>query len=205
MCRLPPSSFTRWQNGLGSPQDLSPSFQQWEALVKVCSSVFSQSTLGLRIHQLLKLGGYVRTNGAEGVGHPQDMAEVLLAVGRVASGSLKEISIRGGSGCSWIAAFADQVLGLKVAVRSDEGTMLWTNLMGPLTKDRLDSNFASMSPRRQSVVLAGSSMSVMDLNLSGDVSWGSGTLNSNPACHFRVGEFNGTPCSLGLSEGTLRI
>ena len=130
----------------GSPQDLSPSFKQWEALVKVCSSVFSQSTLGLRIHQLLKLGGFLSTNGVKGVGHPQDMAEVLLAVGRVATGSLNEISIRGGSGCSWVAAFADQVLGLKVAVRSDEGAMLWTNFDGSIDQGHISVQFCNNEP-----------------------------------------------------------
>ena len=130
----------------GSPQDLTPSFKQWEALVKVCSSVFSQSTLGLRIHQLLKLGGYVADNGAGGASHPQDMAEVLLAVGRVATGGLKEISIRGGSGCSWVAAFADQVLGLKVAVRSDEGAMLWTNFDGSIDQGHISLQFCKNEP-----------------------------------------------------------
>ena len=130
----------------GSPRDLSPSFKQWEALVKVCSSVFSQSTLGLRIHQLLKLGGYIGANKAEGAGHPQDMAEVLLAVGRVASGSLKEISIRGGPGCSWVAAFADQILGLKVAVRSDEGAMLWMNYDGSIDQGHISLQFCNREP-----------------------------------------------------------
>ena len=130
----------------GSPRDLSPSFKQWEALVKVCSSVFSQSTLGLRIHQLLKFGGYVGANKAEGAGHPQDMAEVLLAVGRVATGSLKEISIRGGPGCSWVAAFADQILGLKVAVRSDEGAMLWMNYDGSVDQGHSSLQFCKREP-----------------------------------------------------------
>ena len=125
----------------GSPQDLSPSFKQWEALVKVCSSVFSQSTLGLRIHKLLRLGGYAGGLGVEHAGHPHDMAEVLLAVGRVATGSLKEISIRGGSGCSWVAAYADQVLGLRVAVRSDEGAMLWMNYDGSVDQGHISLQF----------------------------------------------------------------
>lgn len=132
----------------GSPRDLSPSFKQWEALVKVCSSVFSQSTLGLRIHQLLKLGGYVGANGAEGVSHPQDMAVVLLAIGRVANGTLKEISIRGGSGCSWIAAFADQVLGLKVAVRSDEGAILWMNYDESVDQGHISLQFCNREPTK---------------------------------------------------------
>ena len=130
----------------GSPRDLSPSFTQWEALVKVCSSVFSQSTLGLRIHQLLKLGGYVGVSGVVGAGHPQDMAEILLAVGRVATGSLKEISIMGGPGCSWVAAFADQILGLKVAVRSDEGAILWTNYDASFDQGHISLQFCTREP-----------------------------------------------------------
>ena len=45
-------------------------------------------------------------------------------MGDVASGLIKEIHIRGGPGCSWVAAFADQILGLRVAVRSIEGAIL---------------------------------------------------------------------------------
>lgn len=120
-----------------SPRDLSPSFKQWEALVKVYSSVFSQSTLGPRIHQLLKFGGYCRPYPVEQSGHPKDMAEVLLAVGSVARGALEEISITGGPGCSWVAAFADQVLGLKVAVRSDEGAMPWMNYDGSVDQGQI--------------------------------------------------------------------
>ena len=125
----------------GGPRDLSPSFKQWEALVKVCSSVFSQSTLGPRIHQLLKLGGYYRPNSVERAGHPKDMAEVLLAVGSVARGALKEISISGGSGCSWVAAFADQILGLNVAVRCEEGDMLWMNYDGSVDQGQISLQF----------------------------------------------------------------
>ena len=130
----------------GSPRDLSPSFKQWEALVKVCSSVFSQSTLGLRIHQLQKLEGYVGMYRAERAGHPEDLAEVLLAIGRVAAGNLKEISISGGSGCSWVAAFADQILGLKVAVRSDEGAILWMNYDGSVDQGHISLQLCNREP-----------------------------------------------------------
>ncbi|KAI4216268.1 MAG: hypothetical protein LQ351_001278 [Letrouitia transgressa] len=39
----------------GSPQDLSPSFSQWEALIRVSSCALTSSTFGLRFHQMLKL------------------------------------------------------------------------------------------------------------------------------------------------------
>lgn len=44
----------------GSPQDLSPSFSQWEALIRVSSCALTSSTFGLRFHQMLKLGGYTQ-------------------------------------------------------------------------------------------------------------------------------------------------
>lgn len=111
----------------GSPCDMTPAFSQWEALVKVCSSVFCRSTLGLRIDQLLRLAGYTRYPQKIPAPHPQDLAEVILAVGNVASGLLQEIDIRGGPACSWVAAFADQILGLRVTVRSTDGAVLSMN------------------------------------------------------------------------------
>lgn len=111
----------------GSPCDMTPAFSQWEALVKVCSSVFCHSTLGLRIEQLLRLGGYTRYPQKNPAGHPQDLAEVILAVGNVASGLLQEVHIHGGPACSWVAAFADQILGLRVTVRSMDGAILSMN------------------------------------------------------------------------------
>lgn len=111
----------------GSPCDMTPAFSQWEALIKVCSSVFCRSTLGLRVDQLLRLGGYTRYPQNLPAAHPQDLAEVILAVGDVASGSLQEIDIRGGPACSWVAAFADQILGLRVTVRSNDGAVLSMN------------------------------------------------------------------------------
>lgn len=111
----------------GSPCDMTPAFSQWEALVKVCSSIFCHSTLGLRIEQLLRLGGYTRYPQKTPAGHPQDLAEVILAVGNVASGLLQEVHIQGGPACSWVAAFADQILGLRVTVRSMDGAILSMN------------------------------------------------------------------------------
>ena len=131
----------------GGPRDLTPSFSQWEALVKVCSSVFCQSTLGLRIDQLLKLGGYTDDTQWRGwTGHPQDLAEVILALGDVASGSIQEIHISGGPGCNWVAAFADQILGLRVAVRSIDGAVLSMNYDSSIKTAQIDLRFCNDVP-----------------------------------------------------------
>ena len=131
----------------GSPRDLTPSFSQWEALVKVCSSVFCQSTLGLRVDQLLRLGGY--TDDAlwgPSPGHPQDLAEVILAVGDVASGLIQEIHISGGLGCSWVAAFADKILGLRVAVWSIDGAILSMNYDSSVATAQINLQFCDDLP-----------------------------------------------------------
>ena len=130
----------------GSPCDMTPAFSQWEALVKVCSSVFCHSTLGLRIEQLLRLGGYTRYPQKDLAGHPQDLAEVILAVGDVASGLLQEIHFRGGPACSWVAAFADQILGLRVAVRSIDGAILSMNYDSSVATAQINLQFCNDLP-----------------------------------------------------------
>ena len=130
----------------GSPCDMTPAFSQWEALVKVCSSVFCHSTLGLRIEQLLRLGGYTQYPQKTPAGHPQDLAEVILAVGNVASGLLQEVHIQGGPACSWVAAFADQILGLKVTVRSTDGAILSMNYDSSLAIAQINIQFCDDLP-----------------------------------------------------------
>lgn len=46
------------------------------------------------------------------IGHPADLARVLLSIGQVVQGTLQSVSLQGGCCCSWIAAWADFVLGL---------------------------------------------------------------------------------------------
>lgn len=190
-----------------SVHDASPSFKQWETLVKVCSSVFSQSTLGLHIHQLLKNGGYMRAAQPEQAGHPQDMAEVLLAVGKVAAGNLKEISIIGGSCCSWIAAFAAQILRLRVSLRSDEGAMIFMNYNGSDYKGQINLQFCNREST-QAIACVGQVYYVrygdefIRKCFLGPEGFHSATVESAP---FLGEEFHGPRCSLRPSEETLRI
>lgn len=117
----------------GGPKDLLPSFAQWEALIKVAASVFNNTTLGLRMGQISRLGGYLNDKRAS-VGHPADFAQVILAIGRVVAGELETIVIQGGLPSSWIAAWSDFVLDLRVQVRSREGRIVFVNY-DPTTHD----------------------------------------------------------------------
>lgn len=115
---------------LGSPDDLRPSFAQWEALVKVCSSVFTVTTFGVRLQQLLTLCGYQPKPGPDYSnfpGDPAEFAEALLAVGKVSSGTLRDVELTGRASCAWLAVFAEHILGLRVQVRKASGQLLTMN------------------------------------------------------------------------------
>ena len=124
---------------LGGPNDLSPSFAQWETLVKTCASVFCHTTLGLRIDQMASLGEH-RFNANFGIiraGSAKDMAEILFAIGDVVAGKFMEITVTGGPACAWVAAFADYILGLRIVVTKSNGDLLYMNFDPSSTKAQL--------------------------------------------------------------------
>ena len=76
---------------LGSPRELTPSLSQWQAVINVCSSVLSHTTFGIRVDQMLRLAGYnLHLRTSQWVGHPQDLADIIPAVGDVAADKLLE-------------------------------------------------------------------------------------------------------------------
>ena len=126
-------------NQSGTPTELTPSFAQCETLVKVCSSRFCHTTFGLRVEQMLRLGGYQSGDGASDlVGHPQDLAQVISAIGDVTAGRLLGINVSGGSACSWVAVLADFIFGLRVAVRAKDGPILFTNFDDATTRPQVE-------------------------------------------------------------------
>ena len=114
---------------LGSPQDLSPSFPQWKALVKVCSSVFASTSFGIRLQQYLKLSGFLsrRGNRPEGIPHPRDFVYAILAIGKVVNGAFQYIEITGGPVLCWLTAYTENILGLRVQLRNASNELLFMN------------------------------------------------------------------------------
>jgi hypothetical protein len=127
----------------GGPQELAPSLEQWEALIRVAASVFNATTFGLRIHQIAKFGmlhqGHHTTSSPSP--HPSDLAKLLLSVGQIVHGSLQSVSVQGGCSCSWIAAWADFVLGLRVLVRDADDNVVYANYNAEETFPQIEINF----------------------------------------------------------------
>ncbi len=116
---------------LGSPEDLRPSYDQWKALAKVCSSVLAVTTFGVRLQQLLNLCGFAIIRTTEGhygaPPNPPEFAKAVLGIGKVASGTLRDVELTGGAYCAWLAVFAEYIFGLRVQVRQDSGQLLTMN------------------------------------------------------------------------------
>ncbi|KAI8941541.1 hypothetical protein NX059_002758 [Plenodomus lindquistii] len=113
----------------GGPQDLSPSLEQWEALVQAAAAIFSATTFGPRMYQIARCGTMSSHGSLESTPapHPTDLASAILLIGQVVLGDLQSVSLEGDKCCSWIAAWADFVLGLRVRVTDANDSILYAN------------------------------------------------------------------------------
>jgi hypothetical protein len=145
----------------GGPSELRPSVMQWTSLIKASASVFNESTLGLRIEQLRRLNE-VPATARMGPSHPTDLAAVILNVGKIVAGSLQTLNVRGGPACSWIAAWAEFVLGLRVQVWSKQGQRIFANYNETLQLPQLVVTFQEQLETVSAVQCVGHSVFVPD-------------------------------------------
>lgn len=108
----------------GGPEIPLPSLEQWEIHVGTAAPIFENTTFGLHLGQISKVGTQSRRTP---VFRPADLAKTLLSIGQVAHESLQTFSIRGDQRCSWIATWADFVLGLRIVVRDARGIIVYEN------------------------------------------------------------------------------
>lgn len=111
----------------GGPHELTPSIEQWKALINVTAPVFNKSTLGVRINQIARVLAKKPLEKSIPAAHPTDLAKLLLSVGEIVQGSLLSVSVEGGLSCSWVAAWAGFGLGLKVLMRDADGNVVYAN------------------------------------------------------------------------------
>ncbi|KAL8767879.1 MAG: hypothetical protein Q9209_005771 [Squamulea sp. 1 TL-2023] len=105
---------------------LTPSLQQWQALVKVCAGCLSTTPFGTIVDQMVTLMSHKKPSDPGGghdrhVGNPKDVALVLNALGRLSSCQLFTLTISGGYDCGWIAAVAYWFFDIAVEFREANG------------------------------------------------------------------------------------
>lgn len=102
-----------------APASLTPSYAQWERYAEVCAAIFSTSTFGARVAQLLRLCGF--TSNAEvksklNAASAEEMAKAICAIGTLQSGQCKALLIVGGPSCCWTAVFCEFILGFSIEI-----------------------------------------------------------------------------------------
>jgi len=122
-----------------APEKQIPSPMQWKALLKACAGTLAETEFPkmaehfMHLHSendRLSVGRYERDvthRNARGVSSPDTIAEALLAIGKVSTGELVSISIVGGGNAGWLAAIAQWIFDLRVAIFDHECELLYTN------------------------------------------------------------------------------
>ncbi|KAL8885007.1 MAG: hypothetical protein Q9215_007070 [Flavoplaca cf. flavocitrina] len=109
---------------------LTPSLQQWEALVKACAGTLSATPFGTVVDQMVMLVSQHRTSNPRNghsrhVGDPESVAAVLNALSRLSMGHLVTLTISGGSDCGWIAAVVYWFFDIAVEIRDVDGQVVY--------------------------------------------------------------------------------
>ncbi|KAL8755336.1 MAG: hypothetical protein Q9199_003715 [Rusavskia elegans] len=109
---------------------LTPSLQQWEALVKACAGCLSLTPFGTIVDQMVMLVSEHKPSNLQSghrrhVGDPKDVASVLNALGRLSNGQLVTLTISGGCECGWIAAVAYWFFDIAVEFRDADGQLVY--------------------------------------------------------------------------------
>lgn len=109
---------------------LTPSLQQWKALVEASAGCLSLTPFGTIVDQMVTLLSQHRTSSTKGghrrhVGNPKDVASVLNALGRLSSGQIVTLTISGGCDCGWIAAVAYWFFDIAVQFRDASGQTIY--------------------------------------------------------------------------------
>jgi hypothetical protein len=118
-----------------APEKQTPSPLQWKALLNVCAGTLAETEFPALAEHLMHLcaendrlavGRYETETHRQtrGVSSPDTMAEALVAIGKVSVGDMVAISIVGGGDAGWLAAVAQWVFDLRIAIFNSDGELL---------------------------------------------------------------------------------
>ncbi len=110
-----------------APQSFTPAIRQWKALVDLCSGMFANAHFTLLANGFRRLiSGH--SNHLVGRHTPTThsaLAGAILMLAKVSKGNLLNATFSGGIDCAWLAAFAEWILSLDVAVCDPSGSLLY--------------------------------------------------------------------------------
>lgn len=113
-----------------APGSSMPSNMEWRALLDVCAGTLATSTFPAQAEVFLSLAGRERSKIGSDQTHtrvrkmssPESIAAALKAMADVSFARIEHATISGGSDIGWLAAVADWVIGLRIAMVVDNAT-----------------------------------------------------------------------------------
>lgn len=111
---------------------LKPSALQWKFLIRACAGSLAATQFPIIAEHFMGLnyrhGRADRVHGnSRGCSSPDTIARALLGIGEVSTGKVLSISIVGGPDAGWLAALAEWMFDLRIAISTPEGTLLHAN------------------------------------------------------------------------------
>ena len=111
----------------GYPQEYLPSHSQLSALVKACSGILIRTEFSAIPDRML--GYNINTSRLKPeISNPEDIARAIYGLGEISNGKVSTITVTGGFGCAYVAAFAHWLLNLSISVEDEGGRMIYQDL-----------------------------------------------------------------------------
>ncbi len=107
-----------------APESYMPSLSQWRQLLSLCSGVLMGSQFSRVLHGIcLTLSGSI-SNASGRMSDPESLADALIELAMVQNRSTANLVLSCSADCSLLAAFADQILCLDIAILGAEDQIL---------------------------------------------------------------------------------
>ena len=108
---------------LKAPAELTPSVNQWNALLHACNGTLATTSFGQTLERLVQLNPHCWRETIvndhlkrEGCASPKSIAEVLRGIGAITQGRMVSMTVIGGDDAGFIAAIAEWLFDLRVLI-----------------------------------------------------------------------------------------
>ncbi|ETN46666.1 uncharacterized protein HMPREF1541_00852 [Cyphellophora europaea CBS 101466] len=109
------------------PDDITPHLDQWKAVIHSMNGAFATSDFGILVEDYIRLNPYsLRVDLDEAVLRfpisAKLVAHALIALAKVTTGETRQLTLVGSAVISWLAAIADWIYDLRIAIYATDSS-----------------------------------------------------------------------------------
>ncbi|MCJ1361017.1 hypothetical protein MMC16_000113 [Acarospora aff. strigata] len=114
------------------PSELLPGLRPWEALLKPCAGVFSNTKFPKLVDGFSRILGFEFGNGVDErtPTEPGSLAQALLQLAQISGKQYESCAFSGGIDCAWLAAFAEYAFEFSVDIKDHDDAYLYRSGSG---------------------------------------------------------------------------